>query len=212
MTTRLASFAVFLAFPLSLAATARADPPAPSAGATAAVDAPPASQTSDAGEHFGARGTRVLGLDFDTGVANSGLASRPLGLGVRPTLDTFVFEGFSVGASMGFEYARALGNDVYTVGGGPRVGYALRLGDRLAIWPKLFVSLDVGSVPLDRQNSATLEDVRIGGHLPITIALGTNVLLEVGPVYSTDLFRSVGGNETARVDLLGLRTGIIGWF
>ena len=190
---------------------ARAETASPPGEAPASRDAAQAGNGAPP-EPFGAKSSRALGLAVDLGAANSGLASRPLGLGVRLTLDTFVLEGLSIGGSFGFEYADVDGS-FYNVGGGPRVGYALRLGDRLALWPMVTVTYDAGIVPVPpATGTSSLQDVRVGGALPLVLMLGGQVAFDMGPVASTDLWRSVGGQDAAHVGLIGLRTGIVGWF
>jgi hypothetical protein len=161
---------------------------------------------------FGTRGTRALGFDLDIGAANSGLSSRPLGLGIRTTLDSFVIDRLSIGGSFGFEYATVYGS-FYNLGGGPRIGYALRLGDKLTLWPMMTLTYDAGTVPVPpASGTSSLQDVRVGAQLPLVMTLGGQVAFELGPVASTDLWRSVGGQDAAHMDLIGLRTGLIGWF
>jgi hypothetical protein len=179
--------------------------------APASRDAPPA------GSHapfalFGTKGTRALGFALDIGAANSGLPERPLGMGGRVALDSFVLEGLSVGGSFGFEYATVDGS-FYNIGGGPRVGYAVRLGDKLAVWPMAMLTYVAGTVPVPpAADAASLQDLRAAGYLPLILTLGGQVAFELGPVASTDVWRSVGGQSAARMDLIGLRTGITGWF
>jgi len=191
----------------------------PALAETAAMptETSPPSDTPQAGKSapldpFGAKGTRALGLALDIGAANSGLPERPLGMGGRIALDSFVLDRLSVGGSFGFEYATVDGS-FYNVGGGPRVGYALRLGEKLALWPMATLIYDAGTVPLaSATGTASLQDLRVGGYLPLILTLGGQVAFEMGPVASTDLWRSVGGQDAARMDLIGLRTGIVGWF
>ncbi len=198
------------AFPLP----ARADHLASASDAAlAAHEAPPQEAGAPQG-YFGKRGTIALGLDFDTGAANTGISSRPLGLGVHPTLDVFVLDGLSIGTAVGFEYSHFNGVDLYNYGGEGRVGYALRINDRLAIWPKISLSYVVGGVPQgsDQTSMATLEDLRAGVTLPFVFTLGGHTMFQLGPVASTDVWRTVGGQAAAREDILGMRAGLVGWF
>jgi hypothetical protein len=160
---------------------------------------------------FGRRGTRALGFAFDMGAANSGLPSRPLGMGGQVALDSFVLEGLSIGGEFGFHVASADGG-FYDVGGGPRVGYALRLGDKLAIWPMTILDYQAGTVPGPDSSSPSLQNLRIGASVPLVLTLGGQVAFELGPMASTDLWRQVGGQDAQRVDLIGMRTGLVGWF
>jgi hypothetical protein len=210
-TARLALFASLVAWASLSSRAARAGSP------SAVTEAPASSDTSAAGSSapsapFGAKGSRALGFVIDIGAANSGLATRPLGLGFRTTIDSFVLEHLSIGGSFGFEYADVDGS-FYNVGGGPRLGYALRLGDKLALWPMVLLTYDAGTVPVPPATGvSSLQDVRVGGQLPLIMTLGGQVAFELGPVASTDLWRSVGGQDAAHVGLIGLRTGIVGWF
>jgi hypothetical protein len=138
----------------------------------------------------------------DTSAAGSSAPSAPFGAkGSR-----------ALGGSFGFEYADVDGS-FYNVGGGPRLGYALRLGDKLALWPMVVLTYDAGTVPVPPATGvSSLQDVRVGAQLPLIMTLGGQVAFELGPVASTDLWRSVGGQDAAHVGLIGLRTGIVGWF
>ncbi|MGD0526622.1 MAG: hypothetical protein ABSE49_15860 [Polyangiaceae bacterium] len=161
---------------------------------------------------FGTKGTRSLGFALDIGAANSGLPDRPLGMGGQVALDSFVLDRVSIGGQFGFQYATVDGS-FYNVGGGPRLGYALRLGDKLVLWPMLTLTYDAGTVPTPSTGgSASLQDLRVGGYAPLVITMGGQVAFEMGPVASTDLWRSVAGQDAARMDLIGLRTGLVGWF
>jgi hypothetical protein len=159
---------------------------------------------------FGTKGTRALGFALDIGAANSGLSSRPLGMGGQIALDSFVVQGLSVGGEFGFDVATVDGG-FYEVGGGPRVGYALRLGDKLALWPMVTMDYQAGTVP-SGTGTVSLQNLRVGGSLPLVLTLGGQVAFELGPVASTDVWRSVAGQDAARMDLVGLRTGLVGWF
>jgi len=200
--------------------------PSPSVAPSAPAETNADVRTGTAPEqHFGDAGTRALALSFDYGQANAGLPTQPLAFGVRPSLDAFVLPGLSFGATVGFDVASQPGYNgtIYTVGGGPRVGYALRLGDSFILWPKVFLSFDSGSVPTVSSppgatslafnaNGASLEDLRVGVHVPFALKLGAHTLFEVGPVLSRDLWRTVGGQQVAAVDLVQLRCGLVGWF
>jgi hypothetical protein len=210
-TTRLALIASLVACGCLSARLAHAGP------GSAASEAPASSDTAAAGSSappspLGTKGSRALALVVDLGAANSGLASRPLGMGVRTTIDSFVLDHVSIGGEFGFEYASVDGS-FYNVGGGPRLGYALLLGDKLALWPMVTLSYAAGTVPLSgASGTASLQDVRVGGQLPLVMTLGGQVGFEMGPVASTDLWRSVGGQDAAHMGLIGLRTGLVGWF
>jgi hypothetical protein len=208
---RLALIASLVAWGSLPGRLAHAGPP------SAASETPASSDTAAAGSSappapFGAKDSRALGLVVDLGAANSGLATHPLGVGIRTTLDSFVLDHVSIGGQFGFEYADTYGS-FYNVGGGPRVGYALRLGDKLALWPMVVLTYDAGTVPVaPSTGTSSLQDVRVGGQLPLILTLGGQVAFEMGPVASTDVWRSVGGQDAAHVGLIGLRTGIVGWF
>lgn len=162
-------------------------------------------------DHFGTKGTRALGFAFDMGAANSSLASRPLGMGGQVALDSFIVEGLSIGGEFGFHVATAEGG-FYDIGGGSRVGYALRLGDKLAFWPMAMLDYHAGTVPGPNGGSPSLQNLRAGASFPLVLTMGGQVAFELGPMASTDLWRSEGGQDAARVSLLGMRTGIVGWF
>ena len=74
------------------------------------------------------------------------------------------------------------------------------------------VDYKAGTVPGPTPGNPSLQDLRAGASLPLVLTLGGQVALELGPVASTDLWRSVGGQDASRMDILGMRTGIVGWF
>jgi len=204
------ALAALVAASLSTSRVAQADPQPP-VETPANVDEAPSGKGAPP-EPFGMTGTRALGLVFELGPANSGLATRPLGMASSLALDSFVLGGLSVGAEFGFQYSTADGS-FYDVGGGPRVGYAIPLGNKLALWPVVILSYEAGTVPVQTSaDSVSLQDMRIGGQLPLVMTLGGQTAIELGPVASTDLWRSVAGQSAQAMNILGLRAGIVGWF
>jgi hypothetical protein len=206
-----ATFAPLLTALLTTPTVASADPPkAPDEAPEPPDEAPPGKSVPPA--LFGTTGTRALGLLFDIGAANSGLPTRPLGFGSTLALDSFVVGHLSVGGEFGFDYSGADGS-FYDVGGGPRVGYAIALGSKLALWPTLIFTYEAGVVPVPSTNaSVSLQDVRFGAAMPLVMTLGGQTAIELGPVASNDLWRSEGGQSAPQVALIGLRAGIVGWF
>ena len=161
---------------------------------------------------LGTKGTRALGLVADLGPANSGVATRPIGLGASLVLDNFVLDGLSIGGEFGFDYSSADGS-FYDVGGGPRVGYAIPLGNELAIWPTVVLAYETGTVPAAGSNdSMSLQDLRLGAQLPVVMTIGGQTAFELGPIASTDVWRSVAGQSAPTMNILGLRAGLVGWF
>jgi len=69
-----------------------------------------------------------------------------------------------------------------------------------------------GTVPGPDATSPSLQNLRIGASVPLVLTLGGQVAFELGPMASTDLWRQVGGQDAQRVDLIGMRTGLVGWF
>lgn len=192
-------------------------PSVAAAETTASVAAPEspdttASTRSDAPVPLGTAGTRALGLVADMGAANSGISTRPIGLGARLVLDNFVLRGLSIGGEFGFDYSSADGS-FYDVGGGPRLGYAIALGNKLAFWPTVVVVYEAGVVPAVGSNdSVSLQDLRLGVQLPLVMTIGGQTAFELGPTASTDVWRSVAGQDASAMNLVGLRAGVVGWF
>lgn len=184
---------------------------------TAPVVIPDSSVTAGSGRSdrpvpLGTKGTRALGLVADLGPANSGVATRPIGLGASLVLDNFVLDGLSIGGEFGFDYTSADGS-FYDVGGGPRVGYAIPLGNQLAIWPTVVFAYETGTVPAVGSNdSMSLQDLRLGAQLPLVMTIGGQTAFELGPIASTDVWRSVAGQSAPTMNIVGLRAGLVGWF
>lgn len=205
-----------LAAPVALLLLSAAARPA-HAEATAPIVTPespvPArSARDDAPVPLGTIGTRALGVVADLGPANSGVDTRPIGLGASLVLDNFVLSRLSIGGEFGFDYSSADGS-FYDVGGGPRLGYAIPLGDKLAIWPTVVLAYDTGIVPAEgSKDSQSLQDLRLGAQVPLVMTIGGQTAFELGPIASTDLWRSVAGQGAPTMNLLGLRAGLVGWF
>ncbi|MGK4007185.1 hypothetical protein WMF31_31475 [Sorangium sp. So ce1036] len=104
---------------------------------------------------WGAMGyTGVLGYTFSETQsggqgAPDGLSSRTHAAWVSPSVEVFVTDRFSVGGTIGFSYtshafrlpdtggaATRIEGDSFAISVVPRVGYAISLGEPLALWPR----------------------------------------------------------------------------
>jgi hypothetical protein len=102
---------------------------------------------------FGERGQLAImgeagALFTHTSVSGGGSTTTLL---IRPAIDYFVIDHFSVGAFTGVEYSSSPGGSTTTYGIGPRVDYDIPFSDRFSIWPKAGLSFNSTTVKLDSE-------------------------------------------------------------
>jgi hypothetical protein len=206
------TIAIVLA-PLLVAAWARAGSPStappsstatPSATPTPSVTAPPGPFTAPGAEPFGRRGQvalpALLGLSYPAAevgqtfslhhlrAEGGGFATQELSLlQVAPTVDVFVADRWSVGASpyvlhlsrsvdMGDADSTTESTWSTEVGLLPRVGYAIPLGADVAFWPQAFVGVFAGV----GEHGELDQGLVAGAELPVVFPLSRHVFVTAG--------------------------------
>ena len=113
----------------------------------------------------------------------------------RIAFDAFVARGVSLGGSLGIAHvAPDQGDSITGFLVAPRVGYALHLGSRLALWPRLgFTFAQVSTNPAGAGADITVKAYAVTLEAPLAIFLAPRVALHLGPAF--DL--GVGGSTSA---------------
>lgn len=136
-----------------------------------------------------------------------GVRSTSTSIGFAPSLDVFVFEGFSVGGLLGVARTSMKTSTTEALPPGvdagtgettttsrfvsPRVGYAFRLSDDLVLWPRFrvgygnadtSVSSETPAIPLGVTSPAGHgETWSIGGDASLLFVLGKHAAIAAGP-------------------------------
>jgi hypothetical protein len=178
--------------------------------ASARAHADPPSNGAPLGDRpFGQRGSLTFGGGFGLG-ASQGFDSpydTVVELGVNPAIDVFFAHRASFGMAIGLSYTAArvsTGSSLVSVS--PRLGYALPIGARVFVWPRL--SIDVASA-----TDAGLEHRVLSTTLyaPMHAILLPHIALGVGPVVTAEILDRTGTGAHARTTTAGLRVEIVGW-
>lgn len=152
----------------------------------------------------------ALGFDRLTGDGRRATTT----ITIRPALDYFVAENFSVGGVVGVDYVKSgdTRSTVFTIG--PRVGYNVEFSRLLSFWPKLGFSYtytkqksDEVDLPGGGELSATVDNNALALNLyaPVMLHPASHFFAGFGPFLDTDLN---GDNRTTR---WGFRLTLGGW-
>lgn len=101
---------------------------------------------------FGAKKQLTISSDAGLSISNtsvSGVDGSTTRLELRPSIDYFVADNFSVGGFIGLDYSSDPGGHTTTFAIGPRVGYNLAFSERFSVWPKLGFSYTSTNVSED---------------------------------------------------------------
>lgn len=125
----------------------------------------------------------------------------------RLGIDYFIGSGLTLGGNVGFVSATSAGITSTGVLLGARVGYAVRLGHSVTLWPRgglTFALLDSeGSAP-DVKTFALSFDV------PLAIALTEGFAFLLGPTLDLGIVGERGDSDASEL-LFGLMIGLCGW-
>lgn len=125
-------------------------------------------------------------------------------IAVQPSLQYFVMRNLALG--LGVSYLRSSTPDVTLNGYAiiPSVGYNLRLGEHVSVFPQLFFSASHATV----SGGIGLDDVfALGAFAPVLFHAAPHFFVGIGPQWST------GGtsSDLLAFQRLGLQTVIGGW-
>jgi len=137
--------------------------------------------------------------------------------GLSPEVDWFVTGGLSIGARLGFELTSADSYKLESDEVGVAVGYALRVADRVRLWPRIGVDLSrsIGSMTSPVATDAVeaeywLWDLDV--HLPVTVEVVPHLYFGFGPQILRDLGWSGAAAGSPTTTRVRLETTIGGWF
>ena len=101
-------------------------------------------------ERFGDAGQWVITAGFDAWFSyTTGGSNSRTDVYVHPDVDYFVAQHFSIGAELAFRYTNddyAASTTTTLVGGGVLLGYDVRLGERVSLWPRASLGYSAGHV------------------------------------------------------------------
>lgn len=133
---------------------------------------------------------------------------------VAPALDYFVAESISIGGQV-FYASTSMGDASSSgFGIGPRVGYAIPIGEGLAFWPKLGIaytssSYDSGVEGSEKQSGTTMS---LEVFAPFAIQPAEHFFVGIGPMLSMDLSNKVEDEDAGKSTTFGVMTQVGGYF
>lgn len=130
---------------------------------------------------------------------------------LRPALDYFVAESISIGGHLGYTSSSTGDLKSSSISIGPRVGYALPLGEGLAFWPKVgitYATLSFDNGQVDGSGNKMSLDV----FAPVAIQPAEHFFIGIGPMVSMDLSSKVEGEDADKQTTIGLMTQVGGYF
>jgi hypothetical protein len=167
---------------------------------------------------FGEKGQKAISSDVGLSLSTtkvSGVSGSSTVLVLRPALDFFVADSWSVGGFVGVEYASAPGGSSQAISIGPRVGYNATLNEKLSIWPKVGFAIartsqtrDGATLPSGMVVPGDDEDhtsVQLNLFVPVMFHPVDHFFLGLGPALDQDL---TGDNKATTI---AVRLTIGGW-
>ena len=113
---------------------------------------------------------------------------------LQPSIDYFLFDDFSVGGFLQFDYTSASAGHASTFGLGPRVGYNFSFSDLLSLWPKVGFSYDdvntttsTSSGNTTTSTTVTASSLALNVFIPLMIHPAPHFFAGFGPFLNTDL-------------------------
>ncbi|WP_338872708.1 hypothetical protein [Myxococcus stipitatus] len=158
------------------------------------------------GGSFGNAGQIVVSSDAS---GSLGYTTEGPGIGyltIEPSVDYFLKENLSIGSSIRLRVLFGEGDTVAAFGISARVGYNIALTDKISVWPKGVVTLDVGDNILGTQEGTLFAStVILEGYAPFLYHVTPHFFLGAGPRLAVGL-----GDD---VDVtFGVATTIGGYF
>jgi hypothetical protein len=139
-------------------------------------------------------------LSYSTARADSGTSSSAsTTIALAPSADYFVANRWSLGgrvtlASGQSRYDPGTGtiqhSTVYAVGAQPRLGYVLRLGESLALWPRVGFGYNVANARAE-VGATTSRAWTLAAELGLVVRLGAHAYVNVGPDVAYVAYTSV---------------------
>jgi hypothetical protein len=149
---------------------------------------------------FGGKGQLAISSDTGLSLSNtsiSGIDGSTTNLVLRPAVDYFVADYFSVGGFLGLEYNSTPGGSSTTFSVGPRVGYDIPLTERFTLWPKVGFSFastsqDQDEVQLPQGGTVEGDDesntsIQLNLFAPFMFHPVEHFFIGLGPAFDLDL-------------------------
>ena len=175
-------------------------------GSDAVVNGESLTETTRArgpAERFGHKSQLAMSSDSALTISNttiSGASGSTTNIELEPAVDYFLFDNFSIGGFLRFNYTSASDGHASTFGVGPRVGYNWTLSDLISIWPKAGLSIDntdtTTNVPVTGagvapgtsiSTSVNGTSVALNLYVPIMLHPAPHFFAGFGPFLDTDL-------------------------
>src|SRR6478752_9798083 len=160
-------------------------------------DLPAVAANTPAGR-FGDKAQLTISSDAGLEIASTSVSDidgSTTTITLRPAVDYFVANNFSVGGFIGLDYVKASGSHATTFAIGPRVGYNLAFSEKFTVWPKLgfsYSSTDV-STEVSTGPDTTTSTGASGSHLALNVFVPVmfhpvqHFFIGFGPALDTDL-------------------------
>ena len=177
---------------------------------------PAVAANSPSGE-FGDKGELTISSDAGLSISSSsvsGQSGSTTTITLRPAVDYFLANNFSLGGFVGVDHTSQSGFHSTTFAIGPRVGYNLAFSERWSFWPKLGFSYSNTSDSVDSNLSGGTVNGSLStsnSHLTLNIFAPVmfhpvqHFFLGFGPALDTDL------SGDAKVTTIAGRLTIGGW-
>ena len=184
-----------------------------------------AQEAPRAPPRFGEQGQLAISNDVDLGFlaqSTSDGGGTTMTLSIAPAVDYFVLRGLSLGGQLFFTHTDDSGSDITTnvVAAGPRVGYALPLGDHFSFWPRVAVLVDDTTASASAASGGASTsggifafDVQV--FAPLLWHPRPHFFLGLGPFFQTDSVSSLSAGGTsvswAKTTTYGVKLDLGGW-
>ena len=178
-------------------------------------DLPAVAANTPAGR-FGDKAQLTISSDAGLEIASTSVSDidgSTTKITLRPAVDYFVANNFSVGGFIGLDYVKAADSHATTFAIGPRVGYNLAFSEKFTVWPKLgfsYSSTDV-STEVSTGPDTTTSTGASGSHIALNVFVPVmfhpvqHFFIGFGPALDTDL------SGDARTTIIAGRLTIGGW-
>ncbi len=130
---------------------------------------------------------------------------------IQPAVDYFLMDSLSLGGAIGYQSTSQ--GDVKSSGIliGPRVGYAIPVGEGMAFWPKLGITYQTMSMD-DGTNDMSGNKMSLDVFAPLAIQPAENFFVGIGPVVSMDLSSKIEDEDADKDTTIGITTQVGGYF
>ncbi|MCP3137210.1 hypothetical protein [Pyxidicoccus xibeiensis] len=153
------------------------------AGLMVSLNAGAQESSVSTGGNFGSAGQLVISTDASASMGYTTQGSGAGWLFLEPGADYFLKENLSVGSGLQIRAIFGDGDTVAAFGLNARVGYNIALTDRVSVWPKGIITLQVGDDILPFANPISSGDttVILEGYSPFLFHVTNHFFVGAGP-------------------------------